>query len=78
MMTGGGYHIMTDYVLETNNLSKEFGSQRSVSNLNIHVSAGKIYGLLGRNGAGKTTTMKMLLGLTAPTAGEAHIFGMDI
>lgn len=69
---------MTDYVLETNNLSKEFGSQRSVSNLNIHVSAGKIYGLLGRNGAGKTTTMKMLLGLTAPTAGDAHIFGMDI
>ena len=54
---------MDGYIIETENLTKQYGTQRSVSNLNIHVAKGKIYGLLGRNGAGKTTTMKMLLGL---------------
>lgn len=69
---------MNDFVIETNNLTKQYGEQKSVANLSIHVKKGRIYGLLGRNGAGKTTTMKMLLGLTNPTAGEAYIFGKDI
>ena len=64
---------MSDYVIETKNLTKQYGTQMSVSDLNIHVKKGRIYGLLGRNGAGKTTTMKMLLGLTAPTSGEVVI-----
>lgn len=54
----------TNYIIETKNLTKQYGSQKSVADLNIHVKRGRIYGLLGRNGAGKTTTMKMLLGLT--------------
>ena len=66
---------MNDYIIETHNLTKKYGSQTSVSHLNIHVKKGRIYGLLGRNGAGKTTTMRMLLGLTAPTSGEVKIFG---
>lgn len=66
---------MTNYVIETHDLTKKYGSQVSVSHLNIHVKKGRIYGLLGRNGAGKTTTMRMLLGLTAPTTGEVSIFG---
>ena len=66
---------MNDYIIETHNLTKKYGSQASVSHLNIHVKKGRIYGLLGRNGAGKTTTMRMLLGLTAPTSGEVTIFG---
>ena len=57
---------MNDCIIETAGLTKIYGSQKSVSDLNIHVRRGRIYGLLGRNGAGKTTTMKMLLGLTAP------------
>ena len=69
---------MNDYVIETKNLTKQYGSQTSVSGLNIHVKKGRIYGLLGRNGAGKTTTMKMLLGLTAPTSGEIRIFGKQL
>lgn len=69
---------MDNYIIETKNLTKEYGTQKSVANLNIHVQKGRIYGLLGRNGAGKTTTMKMLLGLTAPTSGEAKLFGKDI
>ena len=63
------------YVIETKNLTKQYGAQKSVANLNIHVRKGRIYGLLGRNGAGKTTTMKMLLGLTKPTSGEVRIWG---
>lgn len=69
---------MSKYIIETRNLTKQYGEQKSVANLNIHVRKGSIYGLLGRNGAGKTTTMKMLLGLTQPTLGEAKIFNQDI
>lgn len=66
---------MSDYIIETHDLTKRYGNQISVSHLNIHVKKGRIYGLLGRNGAGKTTTMRMLLGLTAPTSGEVTILG---
>ena len=55
---------MSEYIIQTNNLTKQYGEQKSVSAMNLHVKKGRIYGLLGRNGAGKTTTMKMLLGLT--------------
>ena len=65
---------MNPYIIETRNLTKKYGEQTSVSRLNLHVKKGRIYGLLGRNGAGKTTTMRMLLGLTAPTAGEVPGF----
>ena len=65
---------MSKYVIETKNLTKQYGTQKSVADLNIHVKQGRIYGLLGRNGAGKTTTMKMLLGLTQPTSGEVTIW----
>lgn len=65
---------MSDYIIETKNLTKIYGEQKSVDNLNIHVKKGRIYGLLGRNGAGKTTTMKMLLALTEPSSGEVYIF----
>ena len=69
---------MNKYVIETNHLTKQYGTQKSVSDLNIHVKKGRIYGLLGRNGAGKTTTMKMLLGLTQPTSGTVKIFGKSL
>jgi bacitracin transport system ATP-binding protein len=69
---------MGKYVIETKNLTKQYGTQKSVDDLNIHVKKGRIYGLLGRNGAGKTTTMKMLLGLTQPTSGEITIWGKPL
>ncbi len=69
---------MGKYVIETKNLTKQYGTQKSVANLNIHVQKGRIYGLLGRNGAGKTTAMKMLLGLTQPTSGEVTILGKPL
>ena len=68
----------TNYIIETKNLTKQYGSQKSVDGLTIHVKPGRIYGLLGRNGAGKTTTMKMLLSLTKPTSGEVKIWGKPL
>ncbi|WP_251319946.1 ABC transporter ATP-binding protein [Flintibacter muris] len=69
---------MSKIVIETKQLTKQYGTQKSVAELNIHVQRGRIYGLLGRNGAGKTTTMKMLLGLTQPTSGEVTIWGKPL
>ena len=69
---------MSDCIIETKGLTKRYGEQVSVSNLDLHVQKGRIYGLLGRNGAGKTTTMKMLLGLTAPTSGSVSIVGRPL
>ncbi len=68
---------MSEYVIETKNLTKKYKQQMSVDSLNLHVPKGKIYGLLGRNGAGKTTTMKMLLNLVKPTSGNIILFGED-
>ena len=68
---------MTDYVIETTNLSKEYSKSRVVNSIDMHVEKGKIYGLLGKNGAGKTTTMCMLLNLVYPSSGEILLFGKD-
>lgn len=69
---------MNNYIIETNNLTKQYGGQTVVDGVTLHVKKGRIYGLLGRNGAGKTTIMKMILGLTPITSGEVDIFGQHI
>lgn len=66
-----------EYIIETKNLTKVYGTATVVDNVNLHVPKGKIYGLLGRNGAGKTTIMSMLLKLATPTGGEIELFGKD-
>ena len=53
-------------IIETQNLTKTYGDFTAVSNLNLHIRKGSVYGFLGPNGAGKSTTMKMFLGLTKP------------
>lgn len=63
------------YVLKTNQLTKVFEGKEVVSDVNMHVKQGEIYGFLGPNGAGKTTVMKMLTNLVKPTSGEIEIFG---
>jgi ABC-2 type transport system ATP-binding protein len=60
---------MADVALQTENLTKRFGSRTAVDRLTIRVDRGDIYGFLGPNGAGKSTTLRMLLGLVRPTAG---------
>lgn len=63
-----------EYLIETKNLTKTYGTFTAVKNVNLHVPKGKIYGLLGRNGAGKTTLMSMLLRLSVQTSGEINLF----
>lgn len=69
---------MNDFLIETKRLTKIYGDQAVVKNVDLHVQKGRIYGLLGRNGAGKTTIMKMILGLTRITSGEVNVFGRNI
>lgn len=69
---------MDNLIVETNNLSKCYGTNMVVNHVNIHVKRGSIYGLLGRNGAGKTSIMKMMLGLTSITDGSITAFGMPL
>lgn len=69
---------MNEWLIQTDGLTREYGSHVSVRKLDMHVRAGSIYGFLGPNGAGKTTTIRMLLGLIRPTAGRVRLFGHDL
>ena len=68
---------MTDYVIQTEGLTKRYGDILAVDELSIQVRRGHVYGLLGPNGSGKTTTMGMLLGLLTPTSGAFSLFGQS-
>lgn len=66
---------MSEYLLQTRGLTKQYGRHKAVENVDIHVKKGAIYGFIGRNGAGKSTCLKMVSGLSRPTAGEIEFFG---
>lgn len=66
------------HAVETNDLTKEYGSLRAVDHLNLSIRQGTIYGFLGPNGAGKTTTIKLLCGLLKPTSGEAYVLDRKV
>lgn len=65
-------------VIQTDKLTKRFGSFVAADAISLEVSAGEIFGFLGANGAGKTTAMRMLCGLSTPSSGTATIAGYDI
>lgn len=69
---------MEEFVIQTRDLTKEYGGVKALNVLNLTVPKHAIFGFLGPNGAGKTTTMKLLLGLTRPSSGGGTIFGRDI
>ncbi|MCW2765771.1 MAG: transporter ATP-binding protein [Nocardioides sp.] len=74
---------MTDLVIETSGLRKEFRSRRggvrvAVQSLDLAVPAGGVHGFLGPNGSGKTTTIRMLLGLARATKGTMRLFGQPV
>src|SRR5699024_10679252 len=71
---GGG---VSEPAIETHGLTKRFGHQLAVNELDLSVPAGSVYGFLGPNGSGKTTTIRMLLGLAAATSGNARVLGRD-
>jgi len=64
--------------IETEGLTRRFGSRLAVDDLSMTVPKQAVYGFLGRNGAGKTTTLKMVLGLIRPTDGVAHVCGLNV
>jgi len=64
-------------IVETEDLTKKYGSRTVVDHLNIKIEEGEVFGFLGPNGAGKTTTLLMFLGLTEPTSGKAKVIGFD-
>lgn len=65
-------------IIETRGLTKRFGSRAAVSDLNLTVPAGCVFGFLGHNGAGKTTVIRMLVSLTQPSAGLIRIAGQSL
>ena len=69
---------MSDFAIETNKLTKDFGDVRAVDAIDLRVGAGEIYGFLGLNGAGKTTTIRALLGMIRPSAGNVKVLGQAV
>jgi ABC-2 type transport system ATP-binding protein len=68
---------MSDLVIETHSLHKQYGPTHAVDGLEMHVPRGSVYGFLGRNGAGKTTTIRLLAGLIQPNGGHARVLDLD-
>ena len=66
-----------EYILETHNLEKRYKNFKAISNLNMHIPKGAIYGLIGKNGAGKTTLIRVICGLQKPTSGTYSIYGIQ-
>ncbi len=66
------------YAIKAQNLTKRFGDFTAVDAISFNVAQGEIFGFLGANGAGKTTAIKMLIGLSRPTEGDASIAGFDV
>ena len=64
--------------IETNHLTKFYGSARGIEDLELTVEQGEFFGFIGPNGAGKSTTIRTLLGLISPTSGSAGVLGLDI
>lgn len=67
-----------DAAMEITGLTKQYNNGRGISDMNLTVDKGDIFGLLGPNGAGKTTAMKMMTGLLKPDRGEVRIFGANV
>lgn len=68
---------MSEYVIQTTNLVKDFKKFRAVDNVNLNIKRGEIYGLIGKNGAGKTTLLKMITSLISKTEGKISLFGAE-
>ncbi len=64
-------------IIETEELTKRYGSQTAVDRLTLQIREGEVFGFLGPNGAGKTTSLLMFLGLTEPTSGKVRVCGVD-
>lgn len=66
-----------EYILETNDLKKQYKDFKALNGLTMHVPKGSIYGFVGKNGAGKTTLIRLISGLQIPTSGDFKIYGIS-
>ncbi|MGZ7095841.1 MAG: ABC transporter ATP-binding protein, partial [Methanobacterium sp.] len=69
---------MSEYVIESKNLTKKFGDFLAVDDLNLKIKKGEVFGFLGPNGAGKTTSINMMVGLLHPSSGQILIDGKEV
>jgi ABC-2 type transport system ATP-binding protein len=67
-----------ELAIKTSSLTKQFGSQKAVSSIDLSVPKGSVFGFLGPNGSGKTTTIRMILGLAAASKGDIELLGHPI
>ena len=67
--------LASEFAIRTEGLTKRFGSQVAVNEVDLRVPSGAVFGFLGPNGSGKTTTIRLLLGLASATSGEIEVLG---
>ena len=67
--------MSSSIVLKTSNLTKHYGKIKAVTDMNLSIPEGSVFGILGPNGSGKSTTLGMALGVTTPTSGDFSWFG---
>ncbi|MEL0236831.1 MAG: ATP-binding cassette domain-containing protein, partial [Aquiluna sp.] len=70
--------MSSQLAIKTSNLTKRFGDQAAVNEVNLSVPKGSVFGFLGPNGSGKTTTIRMLMGLAEATSGDIELLGQEI
>ena len=68
---------MAEYAVETKDLTKQFGRIVALDKVNLHLTRGTVYGLVGKNGSGKSTLIRVLAGLSKPTSGGYVLFGRE-
>lgn len=69
--------MMSEIVLKTENLTKDYGDNRGIFNINLQVKRGEVFGFIGTNGSGKTTTIRNLMGFIKPDKGNTSVCGLD-
>ena len=77
-VAGPGAAPSVELSIETKGLTKRFGQQLAVDDVDLAVPRGAVFGFLGPNGSGKTTTIRLLLGLAAPTGGTMRVLGEEM
>ena len=68
---------MNEVILKTYNVTKKYGNQVAVNNVNMTIKKGEIYGFIGQNGAGKTTLIRLITGLIHKSSGDIELLGVS-
>jgi ABC-2 type transport system ATP-binding protein len=71
-------HLGTGDMIKLTNLTKNYGDKTALSDLNLQIHQGELFGFLGPNGAGKTTTIKLIMGMLRPSSGKVEVAGFDM